>query len=49
MHDLRQPHSIYTAGYHGIFVKEDLISYSCFQITVEKMHLKMHAELAIHI
>lgn len=51
MHDLRQLHSIYIylTSSHGIPVKKDLISTSCFQITVEKMYPKVHVKKATDI
>lgn len=49
MHDLRETHNIYILGYHGILVKEDFISTSCFQTTVGEMYPKMYAKQSIHI
>ena len=44
MADFRELNSIYKIGDHGVFVKEDLINTSCFQITVGEMYPKACAK-----
>lgn len=48
MADFRESHGIYKTGDYGIFVKEDLISTSCFQITVGEMYPKACAKKLIY-
>lgn len=44
MADFRELNTIYKIADHGIFVKEDLISTSCFQITAGEMYPKACAQ-----